>query len=98
MARRRFFVDSIHGGAAELRGDDVLHLTRVLRAEAGQQYEVSDGRQAYLAEIEEARGDRVVFRVVAPVDSPALPVRRIRNRATNPAIFGTKASRAPAPA
>jgi 16S rRNA (uracil1498-N3)-methyltransferase len=75
LARRRFFVDSIHGGAAELRGDDVLHLTRVLRAEAGQQYEVSDGRQAYLAEIEEARGDRVVFRVVAPVDSPALPVR-----------------------
>jgi 16S rRNA (uracil1498-N3)-methyltransferase len=68
-------VDAIHGGAAELRGDDALHLTRVLRAEAGRQYEISDSRQAYLAEIEEARGDRVVFRVVAPVDSPALPVR-----------------------
>ena len=58
-----------------MRGDDALHLTRVLRAEAGRQYEISDSRQAYLAEIEEARGDRVVFRVVAPVDSPALPVR-----------------------
>lgn len=68
-------MDAIEGGAAELRGDDALHLTRVLRAEAGRQYEISDGRQAYLAEIEEARGDRVVFRVVAPVDSPALPVR-----------------------
>ena len=56
------------------RGDDALHLTRVLRAEAGWQYEISDSRQAYLAEIEEAHRDRVVFRVVAPVDSPALPV------------------------
>ena len=68
-------MDAIHGGAAELRGDDARHLTRVLRAEAGRQYEISDGRQAYLAEIAEARGDRVVFRVVEPVDSPALPVR-----------------------
>lgn len=68
-------MDAIHGGAAELRGDDARHLTRVLRAEAGRQYEISDGRQAYLAEIAEARGDRVVFRVMEPVDSPALPVR-----------------------
>jgi len=75
LARRRFFVDAILGGAAELRGDDARHLTRVLRAEAGQRYEISDSRQAYLAEIAEARGDRVVFRVVEPVDSPALPVR-----------------------
>jgi len=68
-------VDAIDGGSAELRGDDARHLTRVLRAEAGRQYEISDGRQAYLAEIAEARGERVVFRVVEPVDSPALPVR-----------------------
>jgi 16S rRNA (uracil1498-N3)-methyltransferase len=68
-------VDAIDGGAAELRGDDARHLTRVLRAEAGRQYEISDGRQVYLAEIAEARGDRVVFRVIEPVDSPALPVR-----------------------
>jgi 16S rRNA (uracil1498-N3)-methyltransferase len=75
VARRRFFVDGIRGGSAELRGDDARHLTRVLRAETGQRYEISDGRQAYLAEIGEARGDRVVFRVVEPVDSPPMPVR-----------------------
>jgi 16S rRNA (uracil1498-N3)-methyltransferase len=75
LARRRFIVDAIHGGAAELRGDDARHLTRVLRAEAGRQYEISDSRQAYLAEIVEAHGERVVFRVVEPVESPALPVR-----------------------
>lgn len=75
MARRRFFVDAIRHGAAELRGEDARHLTRVLRVEAGQRYEISDNQSAYLAEIAEARGDRVVFRVIEPVASPSLPVR-----------------------
>lgn len=65
----------MRAGAAELRGDDARHLTRVLRAEPGRQYEISDGQAAYLAEIAEARGDRVLFRVVEPVVSPELPVR-----------------------
>ena len=75
MARRRFFVDSIRGGTAELRGDEARHLTRVLRVEPGQRFEISDSRSAYLAEIAEARGDRVVFRILEPVSSPELPVR-----------------------
>lgn len=50
-------------------------MTRVLRVEAGQQYEISDNQAAYLAEIAEARGDRVVFRVIEPIASPDLPVR-----------------------
>jgi 16S rRNA (uracil1498-N3)-methyltransferase len=60
---------------AELRGDEARHLTRALRAQAGQRYEISDNRAAYLAEIVEARGDRVVFRAIEPVDSPVLPAR-----------------------
>ena len=60
---------------AELRGDDARHLTRSLRAQPGQRYEITDSRAAWLAEIVEARGDRVVFRVMEPVDSPALPAR-----------------------
>jgi 16S rRNA (uracil1498-N3)-methyltransferase len=74
MARRRFFVDAIRGGAAELRGDDARHLTRVLRAQPGQLYEITDSRCAYLAEISEARGDCVLFRVLEPVASPEPPV------------------------
>src|SRR6516165_9360783 len=74
MARRRFFVDGIRGGAAELRGDDARHLTRVLRAQPGQLYEITDSRRVYLAEISEARGDCVLFRVLAPVPSPEPPV------------------------
>ena len=75
MARRRFFVNEIRSGTAELRGDQARHLSRVLRAEPGQQYEISDSRSAYLAEILEARVDRVVFRVLAALDSPEMPVQ-----------------------
>jgi 16S rRNA (uracil1498-N3)-methyltransferase len=74
MARRRFFVDSIRGGVAELRGEEARHLTRVLRVEAGQRFEISDNRAAYLAEIVEARGERVVFRVEAPIEPAEAPV------------------------
>jgi 16S rRNA (uracil1498-N3)-methyltransferase len=75
LARRRFFVDHIRGGIAELLGDDARHLTRVLRVEAGQRFEISDNRAAWLAEVAEARGARVVFRVIEPVESSAAPVR-----------------------
>jgi 16S rRNA (uracil1498-N3)-methyltransferase len=74
LARRRFFVDAVRGGLAELRGEEARHLTRVLRAEAGQRYEISDGKVAYLAEIAEAHGPRVVFRVVEPLATPATPL------------------------
>ena len=75
MARRRFFVDNIRAGTAELLGDEALHLTRVLRVEAGQRFEISDNQAAWLAEVAEARGPRVVFRVLEPLESPAAPVR-----------------------
>jgi 16S rRNA (uracil1498-N3)-methyltransferase len=74
MARRRFFVDLIRGGVAELRGDDARHLVRVLRAQPGQLYEITDSRCAYLAQISEVRGDCVLFRVLEPVPSPESPV------------------------
>jgi 16S rRNA (uracil1498-N3)-methyltransferase len=67
MARRRFFVTEVRNGEAEVAGDDAQHLTRVLRVEAGQLYEISDNTHAYLAEVTEARKNRVVFRTVQPV-------------------------------
>jgi 16S rRNA (uracil1498-N3)-methyltransferase len=74
LARRRFFVESIRGGAAELRGDEARHLTRVLRVEPGQRFEISDNQQAYLAEITEARGERVVFQVIEALPAVLSPV------------------------
>lgn len=75
MARRLFFVDEIHSGLAEIRGDDAMHLTRVLRVEEGQRYEISDNRQLYLAEVETARKQLVVFRVVEKLEMRHAPVR-----------------------
>ena len=75
MARRRFFVDAIRNGTAELRGDEARHLTRVLRVEPGQRFEISDNQHAYLAEIAEAKGERVVFHVVEAIAGVPMPVR-----------------------
>src|SRR5579862_6003143 len=74
MARRRFFVDRIEGDRASLHGQDAHHLARVLRAEAGQRYEITDGASLCLAEIEVAEPRRIVFRVMETLDpGPALP-------------------------
>jgi 16S rRNA (uracil1498-N3)-methyltransferase len=75
MSRRRFFTDPPRAGVAELRGEDARHLTRVLRVEPGQKFEISDNQSVYLAEIVEACGDRVQFRILEPVESPPPPVR-----------------------
>ena len=71
MARRRFFVDRIHGGEAELTGDDARHLARVLRAEPGQRYELSDNECAYLAEISAVDPQRVTFQILEPLPAGA---------------------------
>jgi 16S rRNA (uracil1498-N3)-methyltransferase len=75
MARRRFLVDPIRDNSVELRGDDARHLARVLRAEPGQRYELSDGSGIYLAEIAAVEKDRVTFRVLEPVEPTPEPVR-----------------------
>lgn len=68
MARRRFFVDEVRRGEAELAGDEAEHLTRVLRVEVGQRYEISDGGRLYLGEVIEARKRAVRFRVVEALE------------------------------
>src|SRR5579862_1660957 len=74
MARRRFFVDRVHDGRAEMTGDDARHLSRVLRASPGQRYEISDNHALYLAEIAEVTAQRVVFRIVEPLEFAQPPV------------------------
>ena len=67
-------METIRSGTAELCGAAARHLTRVLRVEPGQRYEISDSHFAWLAEIVEARGDRVVFRVLEPLVTMPPPV------------------------
>jgi 16S rRNA (uracil1498-N3)-methyltransferase len=73
--RRRFFVEEVRHGQAELSGDDARHLTRVLRVEPGERYEISDNRNVFLAEIETARKERVVFRALEKLAPPAPEAR-----------------------
>ncbi len=75
MARRRFFVDEVRRGEAELSGDDAEHLTRVLRAEIGWKFEISDGAGLYLGEIVEARKRSVKFRILETLPVPEPDVR-----------------------
>jgi 16S rRNA (uracil1498-N3)-methyltransferase len=70
MARRRFFVDEVRGGRAQIEGGEAHHLTRVLRVEPGQKYEISDNHDVYLAEIESARKDLVRFAIIEKISSP----------------------------
>jgi 16S rRNA (uracil1498-N3)-methyltransferase len=69
MARRRFFVDQVRNGRAELEGEDAHHLTRVLRVEAGQKFEISDNSRVWLAEIETARKNLVIFSVLHEIEA-----------------------------
>ncbi len=77
MARRRFFVREVRRGTAELTGLDAEHLVRVLRAEAGQVYELSDNQNLYLAEIDLARKSQVVFRILETLPAPEPGVQTI---------------------
>ena len=43
MTRRRWMADESNGNTAALTGDHALHLARVLRAEVGQQFDISTG-------------------------------------------------------
>jgi len=77
MARRRFFVPEVRRDIAELTGPDAEHLVRVLRAQPGQVYELSDNHDVYLAEIETARKSEVTFRIVEKLDLPPASVQII---------------------
>jgi 16S rRNA (uracil1498-N3)-methyltransferase len=65
--RRRFFVDSFDADRAVLSGDAAYHLARVLRAERGQMYELSDGSRVRLGKIDFAGQDHVDFSLLEEI-------------------------------
>lgn len=75
MARRRFFVEEIRNRRAVLEEETAEHLRRVLRVEPGQQFELSDNRGVYLAEVEGFGRRQVWFRVLEQLPAEEPPVR-----------------------
>lgn len=73
--RRRFFVDQVRSGHADIVGVDAAHLTRVLRVEPGARYEISDNCNVYLAEVETAHKEQVRFRMLERLPPSKLQVR-----------------------
>lgn len=69
MARRRFFVDQIAEGHGEITGENAHHLTRVLRVQAGQTFEITDNRQAWVATVESLGKNWVRFALLEPLDA-----------------------------
>ncbi|HEY1470200.1 MAG TPA: RsmE family RNA methyltransferase [Candidatus Acidoferrum sp.] len=67
--RRRFFVEKFDDHRAIMEGEAAHHLGRVLRAQPGQVYELSDGREVWLGRIERVGRDLVEFALVENVPS-----------------------------
>ncbi len=59
--RRRFFIDKFDSATAAMTGAAAHHLGRVLRAQPGQLFELSDGQRVFLGRIETVSSDRVDF-------------------------------------
>lgn len=67
--RRRFFVEKFEDHRALMDGEAAHHLGRVLRAQPGQLYELSDGQHVWLGRIESVGRDLVEFTLVENIPS-----------------------------
>jgi 16S rRNA (uracil1498-N3)-methyltransferase len=67
--RRRFFVNQFVADTATMEGEAAHHLGRVLRAQPGQFYELSDGYQVRLGRIEKVARDRIEFVLLDEIPS-----------------------------
>ena len=65
--RRRFFIEQFSGERAVMEGEAAHHLGRVLRAQPGQLYELSDGSNVWLGRIESVSRDSVEFALVEEI-------------------------------
>jgi len=65
--RRRFFIKEFSGQHAVMEGEAAHHLGRVLRAQPGQLYELSDGSKVWLGRIENVTRDSVEFALVEEI-------------------------------
>jgi 16S rRNA (uracil1498-N3)-methyltransferase len=71
--RRRFFIDQFQDHRASLQGEAAHHLGRVLRAQPGQLYELSDGTSVWLGRIDTVTRDEINFELLEQL--PGTPPR-----------------------
>jgi 16S rRNA (uracil1498-N3)-methyltransferase len=73
--RRRFFVEKFENRHAVMDGEAAHHLGRVLRAQPGQLYELSDGTTVWLGRIETVSRDAVDFSLLEELPAFASPIQ-----------------------
>lgn len=73
--RRRFFIENFTGNHATMQGEAAHHLGRVLRAQPGQLYELSDGTKVWLGRIETVSRDSVEFSLVEEIAAHQPPLQ-----------------------
>jgi 16S rRNA (uracil1498-N3)-methyltransferase len=61
MTRRRWIADEVHGNHAAITGDHAAHLSHVLRARIGQQFDISTPTSVRLGKITSITDDRIEF-------------------------------------
>jgi 16S rRNA (uracil1498-N3)-methyltransferase len=75
MTRRRWIADTWDEATASLTGEQASHLIRVLRAQAGMEFDIVAGDRVWHGVIAGISGDQVRFNLVAEVEAdPALPI------------------------
>jgi len=73
MTRRRWIADEVSGHRAALVGPHAEHLTRVLRARIGQEFDIATPAGVFLGRIARMDADRVEFELGAPVNAATIP-------------------------
>lgn len=71
MTRRRWLADEVHGDKAALTGKHAEHLSRVLRARVGQEFDVSAGGRLRRGRVVAVKEGRVEFALGEEVAAPA---------------------------
>jgi 16S rRNA (uracil1498-N3)-methyltransferase len=70
MTRRRWIADEVTADTAALVGDHAAHLSRVLRAEVGQEFDIATGSEVRRGTITTISYDRVEFALGNKLDLP----------------------------
>jgi 16S rRNA (uracil1498-N3)-methyltransferase len=72
VTRRRWIADEVSGNSAALIGTHAEHLSRVLRAKVGQEFDIASGEEVRRGRITRIESDRVEFELaeLIPVANP----------------------------
>jgi 16S rRNA (uracil1498-N3)-methyltransferase len=74
MTRRRWMADEVSGNRAALTGEHARHLSQVLRARVGQEFDISTGTEVRGARVSSILPDRVEFEL-GEIITPASDLR-----------------------